>query len=96
MLLLLQTGLKVIIVVLALGISLVLVLPRIRGVDRPISPRASVLLSLGIFSLMCSVGLAEYVIEGRFRFYEAVMLTGTAGIVAVRVTKYIKARRKAV
>jgi hypothetical protein len=94
MLFLLNRGLNVTVVLLAVGIVFLLGLPKIRRRDRLISPRANMMLSLGLFLITCFAGIMAYVTEGRFHLYEVIMLAGMGGIVFVRVAKYAKNQSK--
>jgi peptidoglycan/LPS O-acetylase OafA/YrhL len=88
-----QVVLPVILFLLPVGILLFLAVPRIRTAVH-ISQQRQVLLSLVFLTIMVGAVTAQTFTEGRFLFYETVGTACMAGVVAVRVGKYFKARRK--
>ncbi len=87
----LRTWLGIALVLSPLVILLCFAVAKIRA---GIGLRQTMLLSLVLFFVMCFAVIAECVIERRFLIYESVMLAGAAGMVAVRVNRYLKARGK--
>jgi len=76
-----------ILILLPLGILVLLAVPGIRGAIGPVSPRRQMVLSVVLFAVMCIAAAAQVHTQGRFLFYDAVVLVGAAGLVIARIVR---------
>jgi hypothetical protein len=79
-----------VLILLPLGILVLLALPSIRGAIGPVSPQRQMVLSVMLFAVMCIAAAAQAHTQGRFLFYDVVVLVGAAGLVISRVIRYQK------
>jgi hypothetical protein len=89
---LLQMDVAALVVMLAFSTVLLIGLPRSLARHQRLHTDILMRLSLALFLVICCAVIAEYFREGHIRSYEAVMLVGAAGIVAVRYIKRVSRR----
>jgi hypothetical protein len=91
--LLTRTTLKIVLLLLPIGILLFLAVPKFRAALH-ISQSAEMVFSLALLAVIAVAVITQTVTEGHVLPYDTVVLGGAAGIVFLRVSRHLRARRR--